>query len=106
MRQARPLAHTRETGWATAPGSVVHTVIAAPAEAYGAGQEGTVTDQLTALDATFLELEEADDSAHMHIGALLVFAGAAPTTEQATAHLEERLGALPRYRQKLSEPRT
>ena len=25
-------------------------------------------ETLTALDATFLELEEADDSAHMHIG--------------------------------------
>jgi WS/DGAT/MGAT family acyltransferase len=65
-----------------------------------------MTDQLTALDATFLELEEADESAHMHIGALLVFAGDPPTTEQAIRHLEERLGALPRYRQKLSEPRT
>ena len=30
-------------------------------------------DQLTALDAAFLELEEADDSALMHIGAALVF---------------------------------
>ena len=30
------------------------------------------TDQLTALDATFLELEQADDSL-MHIGGALVF---------------------------------
>ena len=30
-------------------------------------------DQLTALDAAFLELEEADDGALMHIGAALVF---------------------------------
>ena len=28
---------------------------------------------MTALDATFLELEEVDDSAHMHIGGVLVF---------------------------------
>ena len=34
-------------------------------------------DQLTALDATFLELEQADDSALMHIGAALVFDAAA-----------------------------
>jgi hypothetical protein len=30
-------------------------------------------DQLTALDATFLELEQDDDGALMHIGAALVF---------------------------------
>jgi len=30
-------------------------------------------DQLTALDAKFLELEQADDSALMHIGGTLVF---------------------------------
>ena len=29
-------------------------------------------EQLTALDATFLELEEADQSAHMHIGGVIV----------------------------------
>ena len=31
-------------------------------------------DQLTALDATFLELEQADDGALMHIGGALLFA--------------------------------
>ena len=30
-----------------------------------------MSEHLTALDATFLELEEADESAHMHIGAVL-----------------------------------
>ena len=30
-------------------------------------------DQLTALDATFLELEQADDSALMHIGSAMLF---------------------------------
>ena len=29
-------------------------------------------EQLSALDATFLELEEADQSAHMHIGGVMV----------------------------------
>ena len=65
---------------------------------------------LTALDATFLELEQADDSAHMHIGAIMVFeptpGGGAPTRAQVAAHLAERLGQLPRYRQRLSEPHT
>ena len=30
-------------------------------------------EHLTPLDATFLELEDADESAHMHIGAIMVF---------------------------------
>jgi WS/DGAT/MGAT family acyltransferase len=66
--------------------------------------------RLTPLDATFLELEQLDDSAHMHIGAIMVFeptpAGGAPSREQVVAHLGERLGQLPRYRQRLSEPHT
>jgi hypothetical protein len=32
-----------------------------------------MSEQLTALDATFLELEQADESAHMHIGAIMLF---------------------------------
>ncbi len=67
-------------------------------------------DQLTALDATFLELEQADDSALMHIGAALVFGplpgGGTPAIAELRAHLEQRLALLPRYRQKLDAPRT
>jgi WS/DGAT/MGAT family acyltransferase len=67
-------------------------------------------DHLTALDATFLELEEADQSAHMHIGAVMLFepplGGRAPTIERVRADLDARLGGLPRYRQRLSESRT
>jgi hypothetical protein len=33
----------------------------------------TACERLTPLDATFLELEEADQAAHMHIGAVMVF---------------------------------
>ncbi len=33
---------------------------------------------LSALDATFLELEDGDHSAHMHIGGILVFDGPPP----------------------------
>jgi diacylglycerol O-acyltransferase / wax synthase len=61
-----------------------------------------VRRRLTALDATFLELEDADRSAHMHIGALLVFDGPPPTLEAVRAQLLERLEGLPRYRQRLS----
>jgi diacylglycerol O-acyltransferase len=69
-----------------------------------------MTEHLTPLDATFLELEQADETAHMHIGALLVFgpapSGGTPTLEQVQRHLERRIEVLPRYRQRLSEPRT
>lgn len=69
-----------------------------------------MSDSVTALDGTFLELEEKDESAHMHIGAVMTFAPGArrrpPTLEQLQAQLEERLGALPRYSQRLSEPHT
>jgi diacylglycerol O-acyltransferase / wax synthase len=67
-------------------------------------------DQLTALDATFLELEQADDSALMHIGGALLFAplpgGGTPAIGDVREHLEQRLDLLPRYRQKLDVPRT
>jgi diacylglycerol O-acyltransferase len=67
-------------------------------------------DQLTALDATFLELEQADDSALMHIGAVLVFeplpGGGTPAIGDVRKHLEQQLDLLPRYRQRLGVPRT
>ena len=67
-------------------------------------------DQLTALDAAFLELEQADDGALMHIGAALVFdplpGGGTPAIGEVREHLEQRLELLPRYRQKLDAPRT
>ncbi len=64
-------------------------------------------EQLTALDATFLELEEADLSAHMHIGAVMVFEpGDAPSVDEVAADLIARLDSLPRYRQRLSDQRT
>ena len=65
---------------------------------------------LSALDATFLELEEADESAHMHIGAVMVFdplpEGRSPSREELREHLEGRLTRLPRYLQRLSQTRT
>src|SRR3954452_2382466 len=67
-----------------------------------------MAEHLSALDATFLELEQADPSAHMHIGGLLVFDprpdGSIPSLEELTAHLDARLGDLPRYHQRLSHP--
>ena len=71
----------------------------------------TAHEQLTALDATFLELEERDASAHMHVGGALVFGPRPhqtppPTLDELAATLAERLHAMPRFAQRLSEPRT
>jgi len=69
-----------------------------------------MTEHLSPLDATFLELEQADPTAHMHIGAALVFdplpEGGVPSLDRVAAHLDRRLDALPRYRERLSETHT
>jgi WS/DGAT/MGAT family acyltransferase len=67
-----------------------------------------MTQQVSPLDATFLELEDADDSAHMHIGAVMLFdalPAGPPLVEEVRLVFDERLGLLPRYRQRLSKPR-
>ncbi len=67
-----------------------------------------MTDHLTALDAAFLELEEGDASAHMHIGWTMVFdplpGGGTPAIEDVRRLLDERLSLLPRFRRRLSSP--
>ena len=64
---------------------------------------------LTPLDASFLELEQVDESAHMHIGWAMVFdplpEGGAPSLEVLRDRTVERLGPLPRFRRRLSSPR-
>ncbi len=69
-----------------------------------------MSEHLTALDATFLELEEADESAHMHTGVIMVFDprpdGGSPSHEEVCRYLASRLGQLPLYGQRLSEPHT
>ena len=60
-----------------------------------------MTEPVTALDATFLELEEADDSAHMHIGAVMVFEGPAPSYGDLIRMLMAKLHKAPRYRQRV-----
>jgi WS/DGAT/MGAT family acyltransferase len=69
-----------------------------------------MSEHVSALDATFLELEEADPSAHMHIGAVMVFdplpGGGTPSVEAIRDLLLERLQAMPRFRQRLSQQTT
>ena len=63
-------------------------------------------EQLSMLDTMFLELEQLDESAHMHIGAALVFD---PLPRDGTLdiaemrdHMRARVGALLRFSQQLS----
>ena len=67
-------------------------------------------DRLTPLDASFLELEQADESAHMHIGWAMVFDplpdGGKPSLKALRAQTLERLEPLlPRFLCRLSAPR-
>jgi diacylglycerol O-acyltransferase / wax synthase len=57
-------------------------------------------DRLTGLDSSFLHLER--DSAHMHVGSVMVFDSPAPTYEELVEHIEGRLHLVPRYRQRLA----
>ena len=58
-------------------------------------------DRLTALDSTFLHLED-HSAAHMHVASVMVFEGAAPTLQELVEHVEGRLHLVPRYRQRLA----
>jgi diacylglycerol O-acyltransferase / wax synthase len=59
-------------------------------------------DRLTAVDASFLAQESS--SAHMHVGAVTIFEGPAPSYEDFAAHIRSRLHLVPRYRHKLAIP--
>jgi diacylglycerol O-acyltransferase len=59
--------------------------------------------RLSALDASFLEVE--NPAAHMHVGWVARFAGRAgrraPDVDELREHIADRLAAAPRYRQRL-----
>jgi diacylglycerol O-acyltransferase / wax synthase len=59
-------------------------------------------DRLSATDTAFL-LQEGRTS-HMHIGAVAVLEGPAPSYEELVAHVAARLHHVPRYRQRLATP--
>ena len=60
-------------------------------------------DRLSAIDASFLAQEK--QSSHMHVGALVIFDGPPPASDELYDHLRSRLKRVPRYRQKLAFPR-
>jgi diacylglycerol O-acyltransferase / wax synthase len=59
-----------------------------------------VPARLTALDASFLHLEDA--GAHMHVAAVMTFDGAPPAYDDLVETIESRLHLVPRYRQRLA----
>src|SRR5579862_1405402 len=56
-------------------------------------------DRMSPLDASFLHVEDA--VSHMHIGSVAVFEGPPPASEDFTRMVENKLPAVPRYRQKV-----
>ena len=58
-----------------------------------------MADRLTALDSSFLHLEDA--SSHMHVASVTIFEGPPPSHQELIDHIERRLALVPRFRQKL-----
>jgi len=67
-----------------------------------------VGEQLSMLDTMFIELEQFDETAHMHIGAALIFdplpGGGTPEITELRDYVRGRIGLLPRFAQQLSGP--
>src|ERR1700760_4281781 len=59
-------------------------------------------DRLSSFDTSFLANEKGN--AHMAIGAVLMFAGPAPSQDEFLAQIRSRLHQLPRLRQRLLTP--
>jgi WS/DGAT/MGAT family acyltransferase len=64
------------------------------------GTIATVPARLTALDSSFLHLE--DGGAHMHVAAVMTFDGPAPAYDELLDAIQARLHLVPRYRQRLA----
>ncbi len=58
-------------------------------------------ERLTALDAGFLDIEQGERAAHMHVGLVAVFEGPSPSYRDLLAFIASRLDRVPRYRQRL-----
>ncbi|MBA2313355.1 MAG: wax ester/triacylglycerol synthase family O-acyltransferase, partial [Actinobacteria bacterium] len=56
--------------------------------------------RLSVLDDLFLHLET--ENVHMHIGAVALFGGPAPSLEEVADEMAHRLDRIPRFRQKLA----
>jgi len=59
-------------------------------------------DRLSSTDVSFLTNESS--SSHMHVGAIMIFEGPAPSYEDLLDHIRSRVHLVPRFRQKLAYP--
>src|SRR5215216_1171392 len=59
-------------------------------------------DRLSSTDVSFLANESS--SSHMHVGAIMIFEGPAPSYEDLLEHIRGRSQQVPRFRQKLAFP--
>jgi diacylglycerol O-acyltransferase / wax synthase len=53
------------------------------------------------LDVSFLHIEDADRTAHMHVASIAIFEGPAPAQEEFSRTLSDRLHLVPRWRQRV-----
>src|SRR3954469_15367539 len=58
-------------------------------------------DRISALDASFLRLEQAGE--RLHVASVTIFDGPAPSWDELREHVEGRLHLVPRFRQRLAE---
>jgi diacylglycerol O-acyltransferase / wax synthase len=59
-----------------------------------------MADRLSGLDASFLHLEQDEDT-HMHVASTSIFEGPAPRYVELRDHIDSRLHLVPRFRQKV-----
>jgi diacylglycerol O-acyltransferase len=59
-------------------------------------------DRLSSTDVSFLTNESS--ASHMHVGAILIFEGPAPSYDDLVDHVRSRAHLVPRFRQKLAYP--
>jgi WS/DGAT/MGAT family acyltransferase len=59
-------------------------------------------DRLNSTDVSFLANESS--ASHMHVGAIMIFEGPAPSYEDLLEHIRSRASLVPRFRQKLAFP--
>ena len=58
-------------------------------------------ERLSPMDASFLHIEDADRTAHMHVASIAIFEGPVPPQEELARTLSGRLHLVPRWRQRL-----
>ncbi len=58
-------------------------------------------ERLSPMDVSFLHIEDADRTAHMHVASIAIFEGPVPAHEDFVRTLSDRLHLVPRWRQRL-----